>query len=120
MGRAKHLKTIRKMAKQLPVAVMSKPLVEYISGYELIKKGITLINLDEQVDPKKKYKRTTLQATTVNHERQMKRLYDEGGHKKVVHYMLDAETKKTLENLLKDIDAAKSGNIETPKAEGEL
>jgi hypothetical protein len=87
MGKASKLKQIRKAASQMPVLKTYRPEVEIVSGVQLINSGIKELKDGTPVDVKKDYKQVTPVPVALNHNRQMKRLYNAKGAKGVIDYI---------------------------------
>ena len=88
MGKQKHIKLIRKLAESLPPMTGQKMQGMTVTGGELIENGIEKLKDGSPVIIGQLYKYGEQVAVTVqiNHERQMKRLYDNGGMPAVVAY----------------------------------
>lgn len=74
MGKASKLKLIRRMAAKMPTLNVSVPVVEKLTGQQLIDRAYK-----EQVEPGEMYKHVTSTPVKANHERRMKALYNKHG-----------------------------------------
>lgn len=79
MGKKAKLKKIRRLASQMPV--INTPQIvrdRIISGKELITEGVKKVG-DNEVQADKSYIRKKVVQVPINHNRKMKRLYNQYG-----------------------------------------
>jgi len=91
MGKKSKLKAIKKMAALMPTIETVKKVGTVVSGSELIEKGVVSI-ADESVPvlPNHKYKKQEFKKVPVNHEKEMKRVYNRYGAAGVKQYAIEA------------------------------
>ncbi len=101
MGKKAKLKQIRKWAKEMPV-LHTKQLVRdcVVSGGQLYKDGVTTV-AGEPVRVNSNYVKKKLIDVPVNHNRNMKKMYNKHGKDGVVGYILEVKS---------IVDKAKEGN----------
>jgi hypothetical protein len=85
MGKKAKLKKIRRLASQMPVIQTETVVTDSVYGFELLRDGIKEVQ-GKPVDPKQEYRRKKGIPVAVNHNRQMKRLYNQIGLKGVAMY----------------------------------
>jgi hypothetical protein len=85
MGKKAKLKKIRRLASSMPDIKTEQVIGDRVYGYELLKDGIKEVE-GKPVDPKEEYYRKKGVPVSVNHNRQMKRMYNKHGLGGVVVY----------------------------------
>lgn len=85
MGRAAKLKRIRKLAKQFPELQVNVQKADMIFGADMIKSGITEVQ-GEEVIPDRRYRKVNKTTQPMNHERNLKRMYNQFGDKGIEDY----------------------------------
>jgi hypothetical protein len=86
MGKKSKIKQIRRIASQMPVINQKKIVKELVPGSEAIKSGVKEVD-GKPVDEHRFYEKKYAVAVPVNHNRQMKKLYNKMGGKGVGLYM---------------------------------
>lgn len=86
MGKKSKLKKIRKIAGNLPVINAGRVHGEKVTGAELYKEGMKEVN-GKPIDPDKDYRKKTMVDAPLNHNRKMKKLYNQFGAKGVGMYV---------------------------------
>jgi hypothetical protein len=86
MGKKAKLKKIRKLASQMPEIQVRQVKGERISGAELYKSGVEKVE-GKTVDIDATYRKKTLVQAPLNHNRKMKKLYNQYGAKGVGMYV---------------------------------
>lgn len=86
MGRAKKIKELRRLAKDLPLTTSTTHKhKQVVFGSELIKKGITIVE-GKEVNPKIRYHNLIDFTMETNHLKRLKEAYDKGGDPAVQQY----------------------------------
>lgn len=78
MGKKAKLKKIRRIASQMPVVNVAHVQGAVVNGAELLKRGVTEVE-GKPVQTLQTYREKTAVAAPVNHNRQMKKLYNKHG-----------------------------------------
>jgi hypothetical protein len=85
MGKKAKLKKIRRMASQMPVINVGHVQGSTVHGGELLKRGVKEVE-GKPVGNLQNYREKKVVPQAVNHNRQMKRLYNQQGVKGVIMY----------------------------------
>jgi uncharacterized protein YccT (UPF0319 family) len=78
MGKKSKFKKIRRIASQMPLINTHKIEKERVAGAEVIASGVTEVD-GKPVEAKENYIRRKAVPVPINHNRQMKRLYNKHG-----------------------------------------
>lgn len=114
MGKASKFKRIRKIASQMPVIEVTRPLGEKVTGSDVIKSGVKELKDGTAIDPHGNYKRNVPVKVPLNHNKNMKRLYNKGGAAAVGSYIGAVQTHVAHKNAMQK----KQEENATPKFEG--
>lgn len=102
MGKSSKHKKFRKIADELPEIKVWGAVPEIVKGKELIEQGIEKLKTGIDILPEKTYTRKV--PVPINHERMLKRVYDQSGNKGVTDYV--AEVYQLHERQKQEIEIA--------------
>lgn len=91
MGKAQKLKIIRKAALLLPAATTTTIQKSSVSGRDLIDSGVKQDKYGAEIKGNRRYIKRQPIEVPVNHNRQMKRLYNQHGMAGAVAYANQVE-----------------------------
>lgn len=66
-------------------AMYKRPAIVDVSGKELIEKGVKKVD-GKEVEAEKSYKKVVRDPYPINHERRLRKVYEEGGEQAIDHY----------------------------------
>jgi hypothetical protein len=86
MGKKAKLKKIRRLASQMPVINVPRVIGERVGGHTVLVSGVKEVD-GQPVSAMKDYVRKNVIETPLNHNRQMKKLYNKHGVRGVNTYI---------------------------------
>lgn len=78
MGKKSKFKQIRRLANQMPVIHTQAVKGSVVKGYEILKEGMKEVD-GKPIDAYGNYKKKQIIAAPLNHNRKMKKLYNQYG-----------------------------------------